>query len=385
MLLVLIGYISGQVLSQKYIFGINTHGTEGFYLKSFDLQLQALIGFESSDLAELQDNENSGIAIYQDSNDANGILGAFDDTDNYVPIKNLSWIDNRVSIKFKEPITLPADNNSAEYAGADFFIVIRTGESVENGGTLNNNDEFRLQIIEDSIVVYPNIPSDYYPYDYNSPGGFSSFTTDSIIADITAPVEPNQELISLTIDEENQMAWLNMENGATEPNAVIKVYMSEEDALSGLNHIAKMIANPFGGLSAGLKVNAIFDKDETGNLYITSTDIAGNEGLPASLEYVLEIGNNALKFTISNQPNPFNPVTNISFSIAEKGWTKISIFNLKGEKINTIFDSEKEAGKYSVQWNGKNSKNQTVSSGVYFYSLEFNGKKIDTGRMLLLK
>ncbi|MBP7899282.1 MAG: hypothetical protein KAZ81_01090, partial [Candidatus Syntrophosphaera sp.] len=56
----------------------------------------------------------------------------------------------------------------------------------------------------------------------------------------------------------------------------------------------------------------------------------------------------------------------------------------KGEVVRTLVNDVREAGKYNVVWNGTDDRGRTVSSGIYLYRLENNGKKL-TGKMLLAK
>jgi hypothetical protein len=65
-----------------------------------------------------------------------------------------------------------------------------------------------------------------------------------------------------------------------------------------------------------------------------------------------------------NYPNPFNPVTIISFSIDRKSYVSLKIFNPLGQCIETLVDSDLQAGQYSFYWSGEN-----YSSGVYFCEL----------------
>jgi len=86
----------------------------------------------------------------------------------------------------------------------------------------------------------------------------------------------------------------------------------------------------------------------------------------------------------NNYPNPFNPSTTIEYEIPKAGYVKIQIYNSIGQLINTIEDDYKNPGKYSIQWNGKNSAGENLSSGIYFYRMSSNGLTL-VKKMLLLK
>jgi len=85
-----------------------------------------------------------------------------------------------------------------------------------------------------------------------------------------------------------------------------------------------------------------------------------------------------------NYPNPFNPITTISYSMPEAAKVRLDIYNLKGQLVKTLIDSEMEAGPHSVVWNGKDGNNQAVASGIYFYRLS-SPNNTQTKRMLLMK
>jgi hypothetical protein len=87
-----------------------------------------------------------------------------------------------------------------------------------------------------------------------------------------------------------------------------------------------------------------------------------------------------------NYPNPFNPTTTISFSVTQtSSFVTLDIFNIKGQKVNTLINEALPAGKHSVVWDGKDEKGKNVSSGVYFYKLKVDDKTIATKKCLLLK
>ncbi len=83
-------------------------------------------------------------------------------------------------------------------------------------------------------------------------------------------------------------------------------------------------------------------------------------------------------------PNPFNPSTEISYQLPESGAVKLEIYNLVGQRINTLVQGEQKAGAYTVTWSGRDSRGREVSSGVYFYRFSTEGL-VKTRRMLLLK
>jgi hypothetical protein len=91
-----------------------------------------------------------------------------------------------------------------------------------------------------------------------------------------------------------------------------------------------------------------------------------------------------------NFPNPFNPSTNIQYSIPVEADVELRIFNILGQEVKTLVDQITKAGFYNVIWEGKDNLNQRVASGVYIYS--FNVKSLDgkqrfnrVRKMLLIK
>jgi hypothetical protein len=80
-----------------------------------------------------------------------------------------------------------------------------------------------------------------------------------------------------------------------------------------------------------------------------------------------------------NFPNPFNPTTQIRFTIPGKARTTLKIYNLLGEVVTVLVDAVMQRGQYTVSWNGGG-----FPSGVYIYRLE-SGGAVETKRLLLLK
>jgi hypothetical protein len=92
------------------------------------------------------------------------------------------------------------------------------------------------------------------------------------------------------------------------------------------------------------------------------------------------------EITLSNYPNPFNPETTISFSVTQNSdFVTIDIFNIKGQKINSLVNEQLLKGEHSITWNGEDELSKTVSSGVYLYKLKVNGKIEAVKKCMLLK
>ncbi|MDP8232930.1 MAG: T9SS type A sorting domain-containing protein [Candidatus Zophobacter franzmannii] len=104
-------------------------------------------------------------------------------------------------------------------------------------------------------------------------------------------------------------------------------------------------------------------------------------GTVSNDEETAEISNFELN---QNYPNPFNPSTTISYNLNEKSFVEIEIYNLKGQKINTLLSDNRAKGNHSVEWDGKDQSKHHVSSGVYFYKLKVNDQS-SMKKMILLK
>jgi hypothetical protein len=85
-----------------------------------------------------------------------------------------------------------------------------------------------------------------------------------------------------------------------------------------------------------------------------------------------------------NYPNPFNPTTEIAFSLPEAADTRLVIYNIYGQQVASLLETQLPAGDHTVQWDGRNSSHQDVASGVYFYRLEA-GSFRDTKKMMMVK
>ncbi len=87
----------------------------------------------------------------------------------------------------------------------------------------------------------------------------------------------------------------------------------------------------------------------------------------------------------SNYPNPFNPETVISYFLNEPQLITVEVYNLNGALLKKIVNKKHDRGNYTVVWDGTDSKNRTVSSGIYISVLKGAHGQISTKKMLLIK
>ncbi len=103
----------------------------------------------------------------------------------------------------------------------------------------------------------------------------------------------------------------------------------------------------------------------------TTTGIASSAKIPSTFRL------------LQNYPNPFNPTTTITYSLAEKSNVKLTIYDILGRQIQTLFEGQQNSGTHTYRFNASN-----LSSGIYFYTMEANdGERTykDVKKMILLK
>jgi Secretion system C-terminal sorting domain len=91
------------------------------------------------------------------------------------------------------------------------------------------------------------------------------------------------------------------------------------------------------------------------------------------------------KFELNNNyPNPFNPTTNITFSIPQNSNVRLDVFNSLGQLVKTLIDQNYASGNYTTIWNARDNFGNKVNSGVYIYRLSTKNY-VDSKRMVLMK
>ncbi|MCB0834755.1 MAG: T9SS type A sorting domain-containing protein [Bacteroidetes bacterium] len=85
-----------------------------------------------------------------------------------------------------------------------------------------------------------------------------------------------------------------------------------------------------------------------------------------------------------NYPNPLNLSTKIRFELKQAGYVQLNVYDLLGNAVRTLEDAEMEEGDHEYYWDGTDSRGNTVTSGIYFARLSYDGM-IQTKKMILVK
>ncbi|MBI5021319.1 MAG: T9SS type A sorting domain-containing protein [Ignavibacteriales bacterium] len=171
-----------------------------------------------------------------------------------------------------------------------------------------------------------------------------------------------------------------------------RIYISD----AGLNHlqIFDNKGNHIGFLgrdgkhAVQFRVPAGVTISEKNNLFIAST--AGSDIKEYSIETTTDVkidpSGLPQKYSLEqNFPNPFNPATQIKFSLPEPGWVTLKIYDIVGREVIVLASEDYKGGMYTIEWNGRNSAGAQVASGIYFYHLQVGDKYSQTNKMVFLK
>jgi len=105
--------------------------------------------------------------------------------------------------------------------------------------------------------------------------------------------------------------------------------------------------------------------------------------IPSSVEQIPDAA--VKQFSLfHNYPNPFNPSTDIVFSLSEKSQVTVRVYDLQGKIITELFRESMPAGSHTVRWDGKNDRGVNVASGMYICRVK-SGSHMKSAKMMLIR
>ena len=155
-------------------------------------------------------------------------------------------------------------------------------------------------------------------------------------------------------------------------------------ANGSVNELFRVVVNQTGTGTGTFTLSDGVPPDGTGIWYFEVSGVdRTNYGTPFfySRTTEVEVGLAAKVLSLSNNyPNPFNPSTNIEFTLPSDGRVVLKVYNILGQEVAELFDGEAQAGRIlQVRFDATE-----MSTGLYFYQLQFGGKTL-MKRMLLVK
>ena len=201
-----------------------------------------------------------------------------------------------------------------------------------------------------------------------------------ISPDIDAPISSPRNVVKSVSGNDVLLSW---QDNPESDLAGYKVYYGSPTGYSFDNVID--VGNVTSYILSGVSVSdtiavTAYDIDADG----TYDQIEGHESWFAIATTTTGIKNDdvilpttfALK---QNFPNPFNPVTTISYQLPKSTFVNLSIYNVVGQLVETLVNEHKNSGYHSVTWNASG-----IGSGLYFYRIE-SREYTETKKCLMLK
>ena len=124
--------------------------------------------------------------------------------------------------------------------------------------------------------------------------------------------------------------------------------------------------------------------------WVSAQDVEGNISNTNKQSYIvgtLTTDNDVIPNNFGlygNYPNPFNPITNIIYTMDISSDVNINIHNIQGQLVKNLFIGNVNPGQHTISWDGTDRFAQSLPSGIYIYSIK-SSQQILTGKMMLLK
>ncbi len=250
-----------------------------------------------------------------------------------------------------------------------------------------DGDQLSYQWRVDGVKVGENYPVYYHKVDKNFPGTQTvkvsvSDGVQSVNFEWVLNIEVSVELAEFfaSFDEKITAVKIQWSTSNETNNLGFNVYRSTSEDGGYIKINDSLIPNSSDGRYSYSDRNVV-----VGCTYyykLVSEDVKGNSTefgpimvkIPVPERYVLH----------QNYPNPFNPFTKIQYQIPKRVRVVLTIYNIMGQVIRRLVDSEQNAGYYEIEWDGTSDSGHQVPTGIYIYRLKTSSKVI-TRRMVLLK
>ncbi|MDP8201543.1 MAG: FlgD immunoglobulin-like domain containing protein [Candidatus Tenebribacter burtonii] len=267
----------------------------------------------------------------------------------------------------------------AGYLVYEFMIPIGT-ETWEINPSIENQSSLSIFVLNDNAPD-PSGFDGWWPLDninLFAPAGFGTITYGAVPA-----IPPAPENVTLDVIEDIDVMTF-----------IMNWEMPSINDLDHFNIYFALDEEEFELIDETIGTQYIYEHEyiptTTYRFYLTTVNQYGMESDPSEIVegYSVDANGNIIPITTElngNYPNPFNPTTTISFSVAQtSSLVNVEIFNIKGQKVKQLVNEVLPAGKHIVVWNGKDDNGKQAASGIYFYKMKSRDYQ-KSRKMLLLK
>lgn len=187
---------------------------------------------------------------------------------------------------------------------------------------------------------------------------------------------------------------------AIDSNGDLYIGVGANNAPCLMNASATLVGNLFGGAPPS-PVAGVWQENgspyvalQNGDLYYWCSHAVPSPGQPVFAGNIFSgAGISAVHVTkqtpsstaFKNRPNPFNPATEIPFTIAEGGRVTIRVYDASGRVVRTIEDAVRTPGQHLVRWDGLDDTGNAAGSGTYFSRITFPDGTHSDGKMTLVR
>ena len=267
---------------------------------------------------------------------------------------------------------------------------------------------------EHHIPMYENLLSDCKTFISISGGAHCYFANSNLACDVGETLSSTGILISReqqqTITLNFLTLWLDyslnndcddfvvFQDSLSNSNSITYDQVCLQGTLANIFNDQGILTSTINGLDYQwyLDGNIIMDANEINYVPIYEGEytvevffLNGCSTMSNSYYYSIQLSSYLELFPASyiihqNNPNPFNPTTQINYELPNNDYVTIDIFNVMGHRIKSLVSTNQYAGYKSVHWNATNDLGQPVSAGMYIYTIQA-GEFRQTRKMVLIK
>ncbi len=263
------------------------------------------------------------------------------------------------------------------------FVEVKVTKS-DIGSPSSVDVQFYLTGNDNNHGTFDACPNDENPTSWDHSGAFT--TLDAFQTDVSLPVELSSFTANQTRDGDISLAWTT-ESEIENLGFIIERRTVVENGFTDWTEIADYTTHSElqgqGSVTHRTEYQFTDTSVETGLTYdyrladVSYDGIKEYHSLAVLGVEVIEFPN---RFALHPAfPNPFNPVTTISYDVLDDGFVTINIYNVSGQKVASLVNDVQTAGKHQAGWYPNN-----IPSGIYFCKMT-TGKNVFTQKLLYLK